>query len=141
LKKSQSAPIDEDEDEALALMTTQEELPQVVGIVDDSRIRTQFTTGGWKDAFAVKQELKDDLEIKKEPKSDDESPHHLRHDSDNEDNSPSRSRRRQNNDSDNDDVSPPRRKRHDSSNSNASPPRRYIDFKNHSLKKLQSVRT
>ena len=37
-KKIKNEPINEDDDkEALALMTTQEELPQVAGVVDDSR--------------------------------------------------------------------------------------------------------
>ena len=37
-KKVKNEPINEDDDkEALALMTTQEELPQVAGVVDDSR--------------------------------------------------------------------------------------------------------
>lgn len=50
-----------DNEEALALMTTQEELPQVAGIVDDSRLKTRFTTGNWQDAFKVKEEpLSDD---------------------------------------------------------------------------------
>ena len=74
-KKVKKEPSD-DEAEALALMTTQEELPQVAGIVDDSRLKTRFTTGGWKNAF----------EVKKEPVSDsdpDEPPRRRRHDSDN----------------------------------------------------------
>ena len=36
---------DDDTEEALALMTTQEELPQVAGVIDDSRMKTKFTTG------------------------------------------------------------------------------------------------
>ena len=37
--KKSKAVSDEDESEALGLMTTQEELPQVAGVVDDSRLR------------------------------------------------------------------------------------------------------
>ena len=76
-KKVKKEASDDDEAEALALMTTQEELPQVAGIVDDSRLKTRFTTGGWKNAFEVKQE----------PDSDPDSPprkqRRQRHDSDN----------------------------------------------------------
>lgn len=60
---------DSDNEEALALMTTQEELPQVAGIVDDSRLKTRFTTGNWQDAFKVKEEpLSDDDEAPQHPK-------------------------------------------------------------------------
>lgn len=64
---------DDDEAEALALMTTQEELPQVAGVVDDSRLRTRFTTGGWQNAFESR-EIKQEPGIKQEPLSEDEEP-------------------------------------------------------------------
>ena len=110
-------PSDDDEREALALMTTQEELPQVAGIVDDSTLKTKFTTGGWKNAFE-RNDSGTDINIKEEPLSDNEDGNNLqrkRHDSD-RDTPP----RRKRNDSDPD--SPPRRKRHDSDPD--SPPRR-----------------
>ena len=75
-KKVKKEPSD-DEAEALALMTTQEELPQVAGIVDDSRLKTRFTTGGWKNAFEVKKEPLSDTD------PDQQSPRRRRHDSDN----------------------------------------------------------
>ena len=65
-KRVKKEPSD-DEAEALALMTTQEELPQVAGIVDDSRLRTRFTAGGWKNAFEVKKEPLSDNESDPEP--------------------------------------------------------------------------
>ena len=123
-------PSDEDEREALALMTTQEELPQVAGIVDDSRLKTKFTTGGWKSAFERNDDTGGaDINIKEEPLSDNEDgkilqrkrpdspPRRKRHDSDQADSPPRRKRH------DSDPESPPRRKRQDSSEDN-SPPRR-----------------
>merc|ERR1711860_91019 len=120
-KKVKKEPSD-DEAEALALMTTQEELPQVAGIVDDSRLKTRFTTGGWKNAFEVKKEPVSDTD------PDPQSPRRRRHDSDE---SPLRRKRHDSDDS------PPRRKRHDSNqsprrqrhNSDHSPPRRKRDHK------------
>ena len=137
-------PSDDDEREALALMTTQEELPQVAGIVDDSRLKTKFTTGGWKSAFERNDDTGGaDINIKEEPLSDNEDgkilqrkrpdspPRRKRHDSDPADSPPRRKRhdsdqadsppRRKRHDSD--PESPPRRKRQDSSEDN-SPPRR-----------------
>ena len=124
-------PSDDDEREALALMTTQEELPQVAGIVDDSRLKTKFTTGGWKSAFERNDDTGGaDINIKEEPLSDNEDgkilqrkrpdspPRRKRHDSDPADSPP----RRKRHDSDQAD-SPPRRKRHDSDQAD-SPPRR-----------------
>ena len=112
-------PSDDDEREALALMTTQEELPQVAGIVDDSRLKTKFTTGGWKSAFERNDDTGGaDINIKEEPLSDNEDGKNLqrkRHDSD-----PDTPPRRKRNDSDPD--TPPGRKRHDSDPD--SPPRR-----------------
>ena len=117
-------------------MTTQEELPQVAGIVDDSRLKTKFTTGGWKSAFERNDDTGGaDINIKEEPLSDIEDCKNLqrkrRHDSDPEDSPPRRKRhdsdqadsppRRKRHDSD--PESPPRRKRQDSSEDN-SPPRR-----------------
>ena len=117
-------------------MTTQEELPQVAGIVDDSRLKTKFTTGGWKSAFERNDDTGGaDINIKEEPLSDIEDGKNLqrkrRHDSDPEDSPPRRKRhdsdqadsppRRKRHDSD--PESPPRRKRQDSSEDN-SPPRR-----------------
>ena len=66
-KKHVKKELSDDEAEALALMTTQEELPQVAGIVDDSRLRTRFTTGGWKNAFEVKKEPLSDNDSDPEP--------------------------------------------------------------------------
>ena len=105
-------------------MTTQEELPQVAGIVDDSRLKTKFTTGGWKSAFERNDTDGADINIKEEPLSDNEDgkndpdspPRRKRHDSD----SPPRRKRH---DSDQDSPARRQRKRQDSSEDN-SPPRR-----------------
>ena len=110
-------PSDDDEREALALMTTQEELPQVAGIVDDSRLKTKFTTGSWKSAFERNDDTGGaDINIKEEPLSDNEDGNNLQRKRHDRDTPP----RRKRNDSDPD--SPPRRKRHDSDPD--SPPRR-----------------
>ena len=111
-------------------MTTQEELPQVAGIVDDSTLKTKFTTGGWKNAFE-RNDSGTDINIKEEPLSDNEDGNNLqrkRHDSD-RDTPPRRKRNDSDPDSppgrkrhDSDPDSPPRRKRHDSDPD--SPPRR-----------------
>ena len=130
VKEKEKAEESDDESEALKLMTTQEELPQVEGIVDDSRMRTKFTTGGWKNAFQ-QNSRENDFDPYSPPRSrnrhDSESPpprSRKRHETDSE--SPPRSRKRH----DSDPESPPRRRRH-SSNDN-SPPRRYVfcEFRN-----------
>ena len=94
-------------------MTTQEELPQVAGIVDDSRLKTKFTTGGWKSAFERNDTDGADINIKEEPLSDNE-------DGKNDPDSPPRRKRH---DSDQDSPARRQRKRQDSSEDN-SPPRR-----------------
>jgi len=128
-KKVKNEPINEDDDkEALALMTTQEELPQVAGVVDDSRLRTSFTSGGWQNAFQGKDDIKreplseaeDELVLPRRSRHDSDSPppRRKRHDSSDEEEKVNRKKHRRH-DSD-EDMSPPRRQRHDS---DISPPR------------------
>jgi len=128
-KNEPTEEVKEAENEALELMTTQEELPQVAGVVDDSRLRTKFTTGGFKNAF---RKAEDD--IKREPLSEAEEEEseelvprqqlrRSRHDSD----SPPPVRRKRHDSSDGEDktekINTERRRRHDSED-DRSPPRR-----------------